>query len=63
MENTYRPSYNEHPKCEKCGREWQLLDWGCALHRLTCGDVPVPEAEQARIIASAKSHGVEIYWR
>lgn len=60
MTNDYRPSYDEYPRCQKCGQRYQFLDWGCALHRLDCGDVAIPVVEQARIVESAKAHGVEI---
>ena len=58
----YRVNYDEQAQCPKCGRRWQLLDWGCALHRLSCGDVAIPRAEQDRISANAAAHGVAVRW-
>lgn len=56
----YDPRYDEHVTCAQCGRRWQLLDWGCALHHLTCGTVEIPAAEAARIVASAAAQGVTL---
>lgn len=58
----YAVTYNEYVNCPKCKQSWQLIDWGCALHRLTCGNIEVPKEEQERITASAESHGVTIRW-
>jgi hypothetical protein len=27
--------------CPKCQHDWQLMDWHCAAHQLTCG-YPIP---------------------
>lgn len=62
MQNNYRVHYDEHATCPKCTRSWQLLDFGCALHRLSCGDVQIPQSERDRITASAEAHGVQIRW-
>jgi hypothetical protein len=29
----------EQVTCSACGRTWQFIDLGCALHRLTCAAV------------------------
>ena len=60
----YRPSYDEYVVCPTCKVSYQLLDWHCAVHRLRpCGNKPVPQADQKRIIANAAAHGIELYWR
>lgn len=62
MKQNYRVNYDESVKCDECGRIYRLLHWQCMLHRLTCGPQIVPQPEQARIIESAKSHGITIFF-
>jgi len=52
----------DYATCDKCGQQWQIIDWGCALHRLSCGAVEIPLAERARLDAIAAAHGVEVRW-
>ena len=59
-EHGYDSRYDERVVCPKCRYPYQLLDWGCALHRFTCGDTPVPQADQDRIVANAAAHGHSI---
>mgnify|MGYP001572881721 CR=1 FL=1 len=59
----YDVRYNEYPLCPKCGQRWQLIDWACALHRLSCGAIEVPEKEKALIVSRALERGQVVYWR
>jgi hypothetical protein len=59
----YSVNYNEFPVCEQCGQKWQLLDFGCALHRLTCPTARISRSEQEHITASAAANGVSIEWK
>lgn len=56
----YRVNYDEHVACRQCGYRYQLLDWSCAAHTLTCGVQAVPTDEAERITASAAAHGVTV---
>jgi hypothetical protein len=54
--------YNEFPVCDQCKQSWQLIDFGCALHRLTCPAAQISRAEMDRITASAAANGVSVRW-
>jgi hypothetical protein len=30
----------EYVTCQKCGKQWQRIDWNCSLHQVTCGEQP-----------------------
>lgn len=30
-------------RCSACGREWQNIDFGCAVHHLVCKEVSTAE--------------------
>ena len=44
MPSDYRYEYET---CSKCGQRWQHIDYGCALHQLTCG-YPLPPRRDFR---------------
>lgn len=35
-----------HARCDNCTGVYQLIDWGCALHRVMCDSVDRPEVKE-----------------
>jgi hypothetical protein len=44
----------QYVTCTACGRQWQFIDFGCALHRLMCTHVD-DDAVRGAVVAAYRA--------